>query len=98
MSGRKQGYVYILFNKRNGTLYVGVTSDLAKRIYQHKNKMTDGFTKRYGVAKLGYYEVHKNIKTAIMREKQIKDGSRDNKLGLIENMNPQWKDLYDSVI
>ena len=94
----KQGYIYILFNKRNGTLYTGVTSDLVKRIYEHKNKVVDGFTKKYDVDKLGYYEVFDDITTAIEREKQIKSGPRKKKLNLIESMNPEWKDLYDDII
>ena len=94
----KKGYIYILFNKRNGTLYTGVTSDLPKRIYEHKNKLSEGFTKKYNVDKLGYYEVFDNIITAIEREKQIKAGSRKNKLKLIESINPEWKDLYDTII
>ena len=80
----KQGYVYIWFNKRNGTLYTGVTSDLIKRIYEHKSKITKGFTSRYDVDKLGYYEVHHSLIPAIEREKQIKGGSRERKLKLIE--------------
>jgi len=94
----KQGYVYILFNKRNGTLYTGVTSNLVKRIYEHKNKLTEGFTNKHAVDKLGYYEVHNLITSAIEREKQIKGGSRKKKLELIENMNPEWNDLYESII
>ncbi len=94
----KQGYIYILFNKRNGTLYTGVTSDLVKRIYEHKNKVVDGFTKKYDVDKLGYYEVFDDITTAIEREKQIKSGPRKKKLNLIESMNPERKDLYDDII
>lgn len=94
----KLGYVYILFNKRNGTLYTGVTSDLIRRVYEHKEKLTDGFTKRYGVDKLGYYEVLESITDAISREKQIKSGSRKKKLDLIEKSNPMWKDLYDEIL
>jgi len=94
----KQGYVYILFNKRNGTLYTGVTSDLVKRIYEHKNKLVKGFTSQYNVDKLGYYEAHTLVTAAIEREKKIKGGSRKNKLELIESMNPDWNDLYDSII
>jgi len=94
----KQGYVYILFNKRKGTLYTGVTSNLIKRVYEHKNKLTPGFTSTYGVDKLGYYEVHTSITSAIEREKQIKSGSRTKKLDLIEPTNPEWKDLYDSIL
>ena len=94
----KLSYIYILFNKRNGTLYTGVTSDLVKRIYEHKNKLADGFTKKYNVDKLGYYEVFEDIEEAIKREKQIKGGSRANKIKLIESINPEWKDLYDSIL
>ena len=94
----KQGYIYILFNKRNGTLYTGVTSDIVKRIYEHKNKLVDGFTKKYKIDKLGYYEIYNDITKAIEREKQIKAGSRKKKIELIESMNPEWKDLYDMLI
>ena len=92
------GYVYILFNKRNGTLYTGVTSDLVKRIYEHKSKAVDGFTKKYNVDQLGYYEVFEGIEEAIKREKIIKGGSRAKKLKLIEGFNPEWKDLYNSIV
>jgi len=95
---KKCGYVYILFNKRNGTLYTGVTSDLIKRVYEHKSKMVDGFTKKYGVDKLGYYEIFGQIIDAIEREKQIKAGSRMDKLRLIEKENPGWVDLYDQIL
>jgi len=94
----KKGYVYILFNKKNGTLYTGVTSNLVKRVYEHKNKVTQGFTAQYDVDKLGYYEIHNSIVSAIEREKQIKAGSRNKKLILIESMNPEWEDLYGSII
>ena len=94
----KRGYVYILFNKQNGTLYTGVTSNLLKRIYEHKNKLSEGFTRKYEVDKLGYYEVHSSIKFAIEREKQIKGGSRKKKLELIEGMNPLWNDLYETLV
>ena len=94
---QKNGYVYILFNKRNGTLYTGVTSNLVKRIYEHKQKFVDGFTKKYGVDKLGYYEITDSIKSAILREKQIKAGNRKNKLKLIETFNPNWEDLYYNI-
>ena len=98
METSKQGYVYILFNRKNGTLYTGVTSNLVKRIYEHKNKLTQGFTAQYGVDKLGYFEIHNSIVSAIAREKQIKVGSRMKKLMLIESMNPEWQDLYDSIL
>lgn len=90
--------IYILFNERNGTLYTGVTSNLIKRIYQHKNKLIKGFSTKYNCNKLGYYEVHDSMEVAIMREKQIKAGSRKNKLKLIESINPNWLDLYDNII
>ena len=93
----KKGYVYILFNKRNGTLYTGITSDLVKRIYQHKQKFVEGFTKKYSIDKLGYYEISDNIESAIVREKQIKAGSRKDKLKLIESINPNWEDLYYNI-
>ena len=92
------GYVYILFNKQNGTLYVGVTSDLVKRIFQHKNKFADGFTKKYNIDKLGYYEIYDNIETAIEREKKLKGASRKKKLELIEINNPNWLDLYEEIL
>ena len=94
----KQGFVYILFNKKHGTLYVGVTSNLVKRVYEHKNKFVEGFTKKYGVDKLGYYEVFDNITQAIEREKQLKSGSRQKKIDLIEKLNPMWNDLYSEII
>jgi len=94
---RKRGYVYILFSKRNGTLYTGVTSNLVKRVYEHKSKVTEGFTSKYTVDKLGYYEEHGTVIAAIEREKQIKAGSRAKKLALIEGMNPEWNDLYDKI-
>ena len=94
----KKGYVYILFSKRNGTLYVGVTSNLVKRIYEHKNKQVDGFTNKYNVDKLGYYEICDDIEIAINREKKIKKYSRKQKLDLIEINNPNWVDLYKEII
>ena len=93
-----QAYIYILFNKRNGTLYVGVTSNLVKRIYEHKNKFVKGFTEKYQIDKLGYYEVFDSILSAIEREKQLKAGSRKDKLKLIESFNPDWEDLYYKII
>ncbi|WP_059175621.1 GIY-YIG nuclease family protein [Thermodesulfovibrio aggregans] len=94
----KKGYVYIMTNPANTVLYTGVTSDLKKRVYEHKNKLADGFTKKYNVVKLVYYEVYENITDAIMREKQIKGGSRRKKIELINKFNPQWKDLYDDIL
>jgi putative endonuclease len=93
----KQYFVYILTNKRHTVLYTGVTSDLQKRIYQHRMKLVAGFTSRYNVDKLVFYEVADNPDAAISREKQIKGGSRAKKIGLINNMNPQWQDLYESL-
>ncbi|MBP3687076.1 MAG: GIY-YIG nuclease family protein [Alphaproteobacteria bacterium] len=87
-------YVYILFNKRHGTLYVGVTTDLLKRVYEHKIKFNKGFTQKYNVDKLGYYEMFDDVGMAIVREKELKAGNRKNKIDLIESINPQWIDLY----
>lgn len=92
------GYTHILFNKRNGTLYIEVTSDLIKRVYEHKNKFVDGFTKKYTIDKLGYYEIYENIEDAIIREKKLKNASRKKKLDLIEINNPYWNDLYYDII
>jgi putative endonuclease len=89
--------VYLLASKRNGTLYVGVTSDLPKRIWEHKNHVADGFTKQYGIGQLVWYEVHENMESAIQREKALKEWQRAWKLKLIEEKNPDWKDLYDSI-
>ena len=89
--------VYIMANKRNGTLYTGVTSDLIRRVYQHKNSEFKGFTDRYDCKKLVYYEQYEDIVNAILRAKQIKGGSRKKKLMLIESMNPAWVDLYHSL-
>ena len=98
MIENKKGYVYIMFNKRNGTLYTGVTSNLIKRVWEHKNKLVDGFSKKYGTDKLGYYEISDNIISAIEREKQIKSGSRKKKIELIEKLNPNWIYLYEGLI
>ena len=85
-------------NKRNGTLYVGVTSDLIQRIYQHKHTPADGFSKRYNCKQLVYYEQYEDIVEAIEREKQIKAGSRKKKIALIESINPKWLDLYPTFL
>ncbi len=90
--------VYIMANRPQGTLYVGVTSQLPVRVWQHKNKVTGGFTARYGVDQLVWYEVHDSMTSAILREKQLKAGSRQKKLALIEAMNPGWEDLYLTVL
>ncbi len=94
----KYSYVYILTNKYDSVLYVGVTSNLIKRIYQHKNKFADGFTKKYSLDKLVYYESFEDINEAIKREKQIKGGSRKDKMKLILAMNPQFIDLYSQIV
>ncbi len=89
--------VYILTNKRHTVLYTGVTGNLKARVYQHREKLISGFTARYNVQKLVYYEAFTDPYTAISREKQIKAGSRKRKIGLISAMNPQWQDLYDHI-
>ncbi len=94
----KQFYVYILASKRNGTLYIGITSNLPQRIWQHKNNQLDGFSKKYNVKQLVYFEQHDTAESAITREKQIKKWNRAWKLKLIEKKNPQWKDLYDLIL
>jgi putative endonuclease len=93
----KNGYVYIVTNKPFGTLYIGVTSDLVKRIWEHREKLVEGFTKRYGLNRLVYYEVHERIDEAIYREKQMKEWNRNWKLRQIMEMNPDWKDLYEQI-
>ena len=93
----KKFYVYILCNKRNGTLYTGITSDLIKRIYEHKNNLVEGFTRKYNIHRLVWYEIHETAETAISREKQIKAWKRQWKLRLIEENNPKWNDLYDII-
>ena len=93
----KKGYIYILSNNSK-TLYVGVTSDLIKRIYEHKNNITKGFTTKYNIKSLVYYEIFHSIEDAITREKQLKAGSRLKKTTLIESLNPTWKDLYDELL
>jgi putative endonuclease len=94
----KQPCVYILANQRNGTLYVGVTSDLIARVWQHKKDFVESFTKAYNVHLLVWYEMHETMMGAITREKQLKAGSRVKKLTLIEAMNPSWQDLYLAII
>ena len=94
----EQSYVYILFSRKNGALYVGVTSDLVKRVCEHKMKSTKGFAERYGIDKLGYYEIFQDITLAIRREKQLKAGSRQKKIDLITQFNPQWNDLYEEMV
>jgi len=94
----KQPAVYILASKRNGTLYIGETSNLQKRAWEHKNDLVVGFTKKYGVHLLVYDELHGDMVSAITREKQIKKWNRAWKLELIEEQNPDWKDLWDGII
>jgi putative endonuclease len=90
----KQPCVYLLASQRNGTLYIGVTSDLIKRVYQHREGMVEGFTKRYDVKTLVWYEIHEVMESAILREKQLKKWSRIAKIRLIEQQNPNWQDLW----
>ncbi len=93
----KNYFVYIMTNKNNTTLYTGVTNDLKRRVFEHKNKLVEGFTAKYNIIKLVYYEVYADIHEAIFREKQIKGGSRARKIKLVEEMNPAWKDLCDEI-
>ena len=94
----KTYYVYILASKRNGTLYIGVTNDLIRRVYEHKNDLIDGFTKKYGVHRLVYYEQYDDVVNAIQREKRLKKWNRQWKIELIEKENPEWKDIYLQLI
>ena len=94
----KYYYVYVLANKPRGTLYVGVTSNLIQRVWHHKGKQVEGFTKRYGVKFLVWYEQHENVEQAILREKQIKKWERLWKIELIESGNPEWNDLYETIV
>jgi putative endonuclease len=93
----RKGYVYLMTNKMNSVIYTGVTSNLQKRIYEHKNKLVKGFTSKYNITKLVYYEIFDSIEEAILREKQIKAGSRKKKTELIKGMNPEFMDLYDKL-
>ena len=93
----KQPAVYILASKRNGTLYIGVTSDLTKRVWEHKNGMVEGFTKRYNVHRLVWYEIHESMESALTREKRMKEWKRAWKLELPEGANPEWEDLYFTI-
>jgi len=92
------GYVYIISSCKNGTLYIGVTSDLKRRIWQHKNNEIAGFTRRYGIKTLVYYEVLRSMNDAISREKQMKKWKRAWKIELIEKENPEWKDLFEEIV
>jgi len=90
-------YVYIMTNKAHTVLYTGVTNDLKRRVYEHKEKLVEGFTKKYNINKLVYFEIFQDAYGAIAREKQIKGGSRRKKCGLIESLNPTWEDLYSKL-
>ena len=90
-------FVYIMASKRNGTLYVGVTNNLVRRAYEHREGMIEGFTKKYNVKSLVYYEIHQEINEAILREKRVKKWIREWKIKLIEEMNPDWRDLFDDI-
>jgi len=94
----KQPAVYIVASKRNGTLYIGVTSDLVKRIWEHRNNMVEGFTSDYHVHRLVWYELHGSMESAITREKQLKNWKRKWKLELIESSNPKWLDLFHTIV
>src|SRR5271166_3218719 len=94
---RMQYYVYFLTSKLGGTLYVGVTNDLVRRVYEHREGNVEGFTKKYGVTRLVYFEVHSDVQAAILREKQIKKWNRAWKVRLIEQKNPNWDDLYNMI-
>ena len=91
----KSYYVYILASKKNGTLYIGVTNDLVRRVYEHKQGLVEGFTKKYNVKQLVFFEETNDVESAITREKQMKKWNRQWKIELIEKNNPEWKDLYD---
>lgn len=93
----KQYYVYIMTNKNNTVLYTGITNDLKRRVYEHKEKLAEGFTKKYNVVKLVYFEILRDVESAILREKQIKGGSRAKKIALINELNKGWKDLYEAL-
>ena len=97
MRSEKVFWVYIVASAKNGTLYIGVTSDLLKRIWQHKNKIFEGFSADYGVDKLMWFEQHSNAEAAITHEKELKKGNRSWKIELIEKTNPGWQDLYDAL-
>jgi len=94
----KQPAVYILASQRNGTLYIGVTSDLVKRVWEHKNDLAEGFARQHQVHQLVFYELHSEMAQAITREKQLKKWNRDWKLRLIEETNPDWRDLYGEIV
>jgi len=94
----RQFYIYIMANKRNGTIYIGVTNDLARRVYEHREGLVKGFTSRYGLKSIVYYEVFDSVSLAIQRETSLRRWPRRWKLALIEKANPQWKDLVDEIV
>ncbi|MCE7999694.1 MAG: GIY-YIG nuclease family protein [Rhodobiaceae bacterium] len=94
----KSYYVYMLTNKRNGTLYIGVTNNLVRRVHEHKKGLVDGFTKTHGVKRLVWFETHGSIESAIQREKNLKHWVRQWKIDLIEKDNPDWRDLYEEIV
>jgi len=93
----RQYYVYIMTNKRNTVIYTGITNDLRRRVYEHREKQAEGFTKKYNATKLVYYEILQDVENAILREKQIKGGSRRKKIELVDSMNKEWRDLYEEL-
>lgn len=97
LSMDKQYYVYIMSNATDTVTYTGVTNDLYRRIYEHKNKLGEGFTAKYNIKKLVYYEIYQDIESAILREKKIKSGSRKDKVELVNTMNQDWRDLYEEL-
>ena len=94
---KRQYYIYIMTNSTNNVIYAGVTNNLKRRVYEHKQKLIKGFTKKYGISKLVYYEVFEDIENAILREKQVKGGSRKKKIDLVNVMNKEWRDLYEEL-
>ncbi len=94
----KTGYLYIMSNRKNGVIYTGVTSDLVKRVYEHRENITGGFTQKYNAKKLVYYEIFDDIDLAILYEKKLKNRNRSFKVALIERHNPHWQDVYDTLI
>ena len=97
MKSNKQYYIYIITNKNNTVLYTGITNDLKRRVYELREKLVEGFTKKCSVSKLVYFEVFEDPENAILREKQIKAGSRQNKIDLVNEFNEDWRDLYDEL-
>jgi putative endonuclease len=97
MRKNNQYYVYIITNKYNKVFYIGVTNDLVRRIFEHKNKLAEGFSKKYNLTKLVYYETTPDVKSAISKEKQLKNWHRDWKINLINSVNPQWRDLGEDI-